>query len=134
MTTFNPELTWIDGAFASEKSITVEDGIITNIGQGDGSDKGGFLPGFVNAHSHAFQRGLRGRGEHFANGGDSFWGWREEMYKLVDELSVEKFRELCVQSFSEMLKAGITTVGEFHYFHHKKENDDTDSCPQFYLA
>ena len=123
MTTFNPELTWIDGAFASEKSITVEDGIITNIGQGDGSDKGAFLPGFVNAHSHAFQRGLRGRGEHFANGGDSFWGWREEMYKLVDKLSIDQFRGLCVQCFSEMRQSGITTVGKFHYFHHDKPTD-----------
>jgi len=123
MTTFNPELTWIDGAFASEKSITVEDGIITNIGQGDGSDKGAFLPGFVNAHSHAFQRGLRGRGEHFANGGDSFWDWREEMYKLVDKLSIDQFRGLCVQCFSEMRQSGITTVGEFHYFHHDKPTD-----------
>lgn len=123
MTTFNPELTWIDGAFASEKSITVEDGIITNIGQGDGSDKGAFLPGFVNAHSHAFQRGLRGRGEDFANGGDSFWGWREEMYKLVDKLSIDQFRGLCVQCFSEMRQSGITTVGEFHYFHHDNSTD-----------
>ena len=123
MTTYNPELAWIDGAFASEKSITVEDGIITNIGQGDGSDKGAFLPGFVNAHSHAFQRGLRGRGEHFANGENSFWGWREEMYKLVDTLSIDQFRALCVQCFSEMRQSGITTVGEFHYFHHDKETD-----------
>lgn len=123
MTVYNPELTWIDGEFVTNKSITVEDDIITSISEGDNSDRGAFLPGFVNAHSHAFQRGLRGRGEIFASGGDSFWGWREEMYKLVDELSVEKFRELCVQSFSEMRKAGITTVGEFHYFHHDKDND-----------
>ena len=123
MTIYNPELTWIDGAFASQKSITVENGIITNIGIGDGSDKGAFLPGFVNAHSHAFQRGLRGRGEHFTNGADSFWGWRQEMYKLVDTLSIDQFRGLCVQCFSEMRQSGITTVGEFHYFHHDKIAD-----------
>ncbi len=79
MTLFNPELVWIDGAFVPGKSITVKEGVITNIGDGDNSDKGAFLPGFVNAHSHAFQRGLRGKGENFASGGDSFWGWREEM-------------------------------------------------------
>ena len=123
MTTFNPELTWIGGEFYPRKSITVADGVITKIGEGDGSDKGAFLPGFVNAHSHAFQRGLRGRGETFVSGVDSFWGWREEMYKLVDELSVDQFRGLCVQSFTEMRQAGITTVGEFHYFHHDQEND-----------
>ncbi|HJN71425.1 MAG TPA: amidohydrolase family protein, partial [Phycisphaerales bacterium] len=124
MTVYNPELVWIDGKFSSRKSITVENGIIASIGEGDNSDKGAFLPGFVNAHSHAFQRGLRGRGENFEkNNLGGFWGWREEMYKLVDELTVDEFRGLCVQSFAEMRQAGITTVGEFHYFHHDKEND-----------
>ena len=123
MTIYNPELVWIDGAFHANKSIAIEEGAITAIGDGDNSDSGAYLPGFVNAHSHAFQRGLRGRGESFTSGGDSFWGWREEMYKLVDELSVDQFRGLCVQSFTEMRQAGITTVGEFHYFHHDQEND-----------
>ncbi len=124
MTIYNPELTWICGEFLAGKSITVENGKITAIGDGDNSDKGAFLPGFVNAHSHAFQRGLRGRGEQFQkNNFGGFWGWREEMYKLVDELTVDQFSELCVQCFSEMRGAGITTVGEFHYFHHDQEND-----------
>ena len=123
MTVYNPALTWINGVFLPNISIAVEDGKIAAIGVGDNSDKGAFLPGFVNAHSHAFQRGLRGRGEAFATGGDTFWGWREEMYKLVDQLSLDQFRMLCVQCFSEMRQAGITTVGEFHYFHHDKQND-----------
>ena len=123
MTTYNPELVWLDGSFVAKKSITVEQGVITGIGNGDGSDKGAFLPGFVNTHSHAFQRGLRGRGELFPSGSDSFWGWREEMYKLVAEISVSQFRKLCVQSFLEMREAGITTVGEFHYFHHDQDAD-----------
>jgi len=123
LTLFNPELTWIDGSFVANKCISVENGVITSIGEGDNSDKGAFLPGFVNAHSHAFQRGLRGRGENFNSGGDNFWQWREEMYKLVNELSVEQFRDVCVQCFTEMRQAGITTVGEFHYFHHGQEND-----------
>jgi len=123
MTCFNPELVWIDGVFVQNKSIVVEDGVITAIGDGDGSDAGAYLPGFVNTHSHAFQRGLRGRGENFEHGVDSFWGWREEMYNLVDELSIDQFRGLCVQSFLEMRDSGITSVGEFHYFHHNKETD-----------
>jgi formimidoylglutamate deiminase len=120
---YNPELAWLGGLFAANTSITVEDGTIVEIGDGDGSDKGAFLPGFVNAHSHAFQRGLRGRGEHFEEGADTFWSWREEMYQLVDELSVSDFRSLCINSFSEMRSAGITTVGEFHYLHHDQEAD-----------
>ncbi len=124
MSVYNPELVWIDGEFLKGKSITVEDGTITAIGEGDGSDKGAYLPGFVNAHSHAFQRGLRGLGESFESSAlGGFWGWREEMYKLVEELSLDQFRGLCVQCFFEMRQAGITTVGEFHYFHHDKEND-----------
>jgi formimidoylglutamate deiminase len=123
MTVYNPELVWIDGVFHPNKSITVKDGTITTIGKGDNSDKGAYLPGFVNAHSHAFQRGLRGRGETFTSGGDSFWEWREEMYKLVGELTVDQFRRLCIQCFSEMRQAGITTVGEFHYFHHDDRAD-----------
>ena len=123
MTVYNPELVWLDGVFVPDKSITVKNGIIVDIGDGDGSDNGAFLPGFVNAHSHAFQRGLRGRGEDFASKNDSFWGWREEMYRLVDELTVGAFRALCVQAFSEMRQAGITSVGEFHYLHHDSGQD-----------
>ena len=86
------------------------------------------LPGFINAHSHAFQRGLRGRGEHFPQGKGSFWTWREAMYQLVAELDDEAFYRLCLQAFREMRSAGITTVGEFHYFHHSPRAAD---CPGF---
>jgi formimidoylglutamate deiminase len=68
------------------------------------------LPGFVNAHSHAFQRGLRGRSE----GGD-FWEWRSSMLALAEGLSLEQVRSGYVQVYREMLAAGYTTVGEFHY-------------------
>lgn len=78
------------------------------------------LPGFVNAHSHAFQRGLRGRGETFPAGTGSFWTWREAMYALVKGLDAETLATLCRRTFSEMLAAGITTVGEFHYVHHRE--------------
>jgi formimidoylglutamate deiminase len=68
------------------------------------------LPGFVNAHSHAFQRALRGRTE----GGD-FWAWRESMLALAEGLSLEQVRSGYVQVYREMLSAGYTVVGEFHY-------------------
>jgi cytosine/adenosine deaminase-related metal-dependent hydrolase len=76
------------------------------------------LPGLVNAHSHAFQRGLRGLGERFPTGAGSFWSWREAMYGLVEQLGPEDFLAVTTQAFLEMRAAGITTVGEFHYFHH----------------
>jgi len=82
------------------------------------------LPGFINAHSHAFQRGLRGRGERFPAGAGSFWTWREAMYGLVARLDARELSRLCIQAFGEMLDAGITTVGEFHYVHHAGEGTD----------
>lgn len=81
------------------------------------------LPGFVNAHSHAFQRGLRGLGESFPEGAGSFWTWREAMYALVERMSADEIYRLSRQAFVEMRRCGITTVGEFHYLHH----DDTNS-------
>jgi len=68
------------------------------------------LPGFVNAHSHAFQRALRGRTE-----GDDFWGWRNAMLGLAGSLSVEQVRAGYVQVYREMLDAGYRVAGEFHY-------------------
>ena len=82
------------------------------------------LPGMVNAHSHAFQRGLRGRGETFPQGSGTFWTWREAMYRLVGELDEDLFYRLCLGAFHEMLACGITTVGEFHYLHHSPGDRD----------
>ncbi len=68
------------------------------------------IPGFVNAHSHAFQRGLRGRME----GGD-FWAWRDAMLALADEQTSQRVRTDYESVYREMLAAGYTAVGEFHY-------------------
>jgi formiminoglutamate deiminase len=73
------------------------------------------LPGLANAHSHAFQRALRGR-THRARG--SFWSWREAMYALAQVLDPDTLRDLARATFAEMALAGITLVGEFHYLHH----------------
>lgn len=82
------------------------------------------LPGFVNVHSHAFQRGLRGHGEQFPAGSGDFWSWREAMYRLVETLDPTRLFGLCVRAFGEMRDAGITAVGEFHYLHHAGEYAD----------
>jgi formimidoylglutamate deiminase len=68
------------------------------------------LPGFVDAHSHAFQRALRGRAE----GGD-FWAWRELMLELAGEQTPESVRTAYEATYAEMRAAGYTAVGEFHY-------------------
>lgn len=83
------------------------------------------LPGLVNTHSHAFQRGIRGRTEYplQPNQGDDFWSWRAVMYEAADRLSPEDVEALALALYVEMTKAGITQVGEFHYLHH--QNDGT---------
>jgi formiminoglutamate deiminase len=73
------------------------------------------LPGLANAHSHAFQRALRGR-THAGTG--SFWTWREQMYELAGRLDPDACFALSRAAFGEMALAGITCVGEFHYLHH----------------
>ncbi len=81
------------------------------------------LPGFVNAHSHAFQRSLRGRTEFLAAGHerDDFWSWREAMYGAATALDPEGVFAVSRQAFLEMALAGVTTVGEFHYLHHQPD-------------
>lgn len=77
------------------------------------------LPGLVNAHSHAFQRLLRGRTQGSAPGGtDDFWTWRETMVRAASGLDPDGVAVASRQCFLEMARAGITTVGEFHYLHH----------------
>lgn len=116
--------TWTGGSFASGVQVRVSgDGRIEAVGALGLSPTRrlagrALLPGMVDAHSHAFQRGLRGRGERFPGGAGSFWTWREAMYGLVERLDEAGFRRLCLQAFREMRAAGITTLGEFHYFHH----------------
>ncbi|ALG13546.1 formimidoylglutamate deiminase [Kibdelosporangium phytohabitans] len=73
------------------------------------------LPGFANAHSHAFHRALRGRTH--ADGG-TFWTWRTGMYALAGKLDPGSYRKLATAVYAEMALAGVTCVGEFHYVHH----------------
>jgi formimidoylglutamate deiminase len=77
------------------------------------------LPGLVNAHSHAFQRVIRGRTEQRTQSQrDTFWTWREMMYSAATRLSPEDVYDASRMTFLEMALGGITAVGEFHYLHH----------------
>ncbi|HWA93016.1 MAG TPA: formimidoylglutamate deiminase [Terracidiphilus sp.] len=75
------------------------------------------LPGLANAHSHTFQRLFRGRAEGRAIGGDTFWTWREQMYRAAAFVTPETLYDVARATFLEMLASGITVVGEFHYLH-----------------
>ena len=134
------ELTWDGAAFAPGLGVWIDgDGRIARVAPLDGPlaapdpERGppverlsgvALLPGFADAHSHAFQRGMRGQGERFAAGTGSFWTWREAMYRLVETLSPEKLFDLSLVAFREMRAAGITLVGEFHYLHHSASGGD----------
>lgn len=127
---FEADLTWNGEAFVAGLRVAANDGVIATVDT-DGPVtqrlRGkALLPGFINAHSHAFQRGLRGRGELFRAGTGSFWSWREAMYGLVESMSREQLLELTTTAYREMLRAGITTVGEFHYLHHSEKALDAE--------
>ncbi len=78
------------------------------------------LPAMVNAHSHAFQRDLRGAAERpapEAHSADDFWSWREAMYALARSHAPDSMRTVAARVFAEMAAAGYGAVGEFHYVH-----------------
>ena len=76
------------------------------------------FPGFVNAHSHGFQRLIRGKSESRVTSGRDFWSWRGTMYHAAAKLDAQDVYDVARMAFLEMLLSGTTTVGEFHYLHH----------------
>ncbi|MFQ5690830.1 MAG: formimidoylglutamate deiminase [Gemmatimonadota bacterium] len=114
----------------SDRTLVVsDDGVIEAIVPSRAEGPGGrapscagflALPGLPNAHSHAFQRALAGFGE-AARGEDSFWGWREAMYRLANALSPEDAYAVARHAYAEMLRGGFTSVAEFHYLHHRAD-------------
>jgi len=79
---------------------------------------GPIVPGMPNLHSHAFQRALAGRTGYASGEGDSFWTWRHAMYSSLARIDADAFEAIAAQAYVEMLKAGYTSVAEFHYVHH----------------
>ena len=124
---FLPDYLFWDGALRSDLALEVDEGGRV-LGARNGRAAQGverlpgraLLPGLVNAHSHAFQRLIRGRTEFAAlrPGRDDFWSWRDMMYRAASALDPEDVFVASRQAFLEMALAGITCVGEFHYLHH----------------
>jgi formimidoylglutamate deiminase len=92
------------------------------------------IPGFVNAHSHAFQRGMRGVIERVdrAHPHDDFWTWREAMYAAAGRLDPDSAHAVALLAYREMVAAGFVAVGEFHYVHHRP--DGTPYAPANAMA
>jgi formiminoglutamate deiminase len=125
VTSYVCELAWLpDGTTAADVVVEVADGRFTRIEPGGepppGAERlaGLVLPGLADAHSHAFHRALRGR-THADRG--TFWTWREVMYAVAERLDPDTYLALARAAFAEAALAGTTTIGEFHYLHHRPD-------------
>ena len=124
---YQPDLMLVDGVFRGGYALEVaDDGTIAYAGPVTGGSRDvhvqrmagrALLPGMVDIHSHSFQRALRGRAESRRRSGPDFWSWRNIMYRCALALTPEEIYDVARMAFLEMLFAGITTVGEFHYLH-----------------
>ena len=121
------EHAWLDDDVADGVLVECEEGVIVALARDVTAPadavrlSGMVVPGMANAHSHAFHRALRG---YVQTGTGSFWTWRDDMYALAAVLTPESYRTLATAVYGEMLLAGVTAVGEFHYLHH-----DVDGAP-----
>ncbi|WP_380167857.1 formimidoylglutamate deiminase [Jannaschia sp. R86511] len=114
------EHAWLPGGMATDVRLEVTGGMFSAVVPG-GSPAGAVrlpgvvLPGLADGHSHAFHRALRGRTH---AGGGSFWTWREQAYAVADRLDPDTYLALARAAYAELVLAGVTGVGEFHYLHH----------------
>jgi formimidoylglutamate deiminase len=136
LTAWLPELLYHDGHFRRDFALVTDDrtGRVVSVAPMNEHDAArvvrlknrALLPGMVNAHSHAFQRVIRGRTEFRTAERDSFWTWREQMYSAATRLSPEDLYDASRMAFLEMALSGITSVGEFHYIHHNADGAPYD--------
>jgi formimidoylglutamate deiminase len=134
-TLYRPDLMYIDGAFVRGRGVLVgDDGMIVEPTEDAAWDETtliemrgkAIVPGFVNVHSHSFQRLIRGKSESRIVSGKDFWSWRGTMYHAAAKLTPQQVYDVARMTFLEMLLAGTTTVGEFHYLHLAPDGDPYD--------
>ncbi len=122
----------LDTGWAKNVRITLSDdgfvgSILTDTQKEDAElIRGILIPGMPNIHSHAFQRAFSGFLESLSQTNDSFWSWRKTMYHFVDKLNPQQAFIIARQLYIEMLKAGYTSVTEFHYLHHDNNGNSYD--------
>ncbi|HEY0169405.1 MAG TPA: formimidoylglutamate deiminase [Pyrinomonadaceae bacterium] len=137
MKTFIPDLLYVGGRFLQGRALVCDAGgrvaAVPRVeelpDEGERVRLAGraMLPGMVNAHSHAFQRVIRGRTEYRgARASDSFWTWREMMYAAAARLAPDDVYDASRMAFMEMALGGVTSVGEFHYLHRSPEGAEYD--------
>ena len=125
MTKLYAENILIGSQWQTDKTIKLDsNGVIIDIydgkDQGSATLNGSVIPGMINCHSHAFQRAFAGFSEYRGNKQDSFWSWRDIMYRFVAKMTPEDAAIVAEYAFIELLKSGFTSVAEFHYLHHQQ--------------
>ncbi len=113
----------LPSGWARDVRIAIDAGHIASVAAGAVAQPGDEhhaigISGMPNLHSHAFQRGMAGLAEIRGATADSFWTWREVMYRFVGRMTPDDIEAVAAQAYVEMLEAGFTRVGEFHYIHH----------------
>jgi formiminoglutamate deiminase len=126
MTRLHAESVLLTNGWQKNVRLTLADGRIASIEIGvkpeAGDERHGVIvPGMPNLHSHAFQRAMAGLAEVRGPANDSFWSWRTVMYKFALSMTPEHVEAVAAQLYMEMLEAGFSRVGEFHYLHHDKD-------------
>ncbi len=120
MTRLLLERAWLGGEMRSNVLVEIEAGRFVRV-EADRPDadaeavQGLVIPGLANTHSHAFHRALRGRTQRDRG---TFWTWREQMYAVAERLDPDSYHRLATATYAEMVAAGTSAVGEFHYLHH----------------
>ncbi|HQT46316.1 MAG TPA: formimidoylglutamate deiminase [Acidocella sp.] len=119
----------LPGGIAENVALQIEDGVIRalDVGAVPTAETYGFaLPGMPNLHSHSFQRAIAGLTERRGGAADSFWTWRDLMYRFALRMSPEEVEIVATQAFIEMLEGGFCSVAEFHYLHHAPDGTPYD--------
>jgi formimidoylglutamate deiminase len=131
---FHLELALTPEGWRRDVVIRIDHGVIVSVEEpGDRSAErvsGVVVPGLPNLHSHAFQRAMAGLTERRGSDTDSFWTWREAMYRFVERLSPDDLEAIAAFAYMEMLEAGFTTVAEFHYLHHQPDGTPYDKVAE----
>jgi formimidoylglutamate deiminase len=120
MKTLDAAMLWTPAGWQADAGFDIDDaGRIAAMRKAEPSGSASWIvPGIANLHSHAFQRAMAGMAERQTNPSDSFWTWRETMYRFAARFDPDSLYAVAAQLYVEMLEAGYTTVCEFHYLHH----------------
>jgi formiminoglutamate deiminase len=125
----------LPGGWAGDVRLGFEAGLIASVETGRAPEPDDIrhpvgVPGMANVHSHAFQRAMAGLTERRGPATDTFWTWRETMYRFALSIGPEETEAVAALLYAEMLEAGFTAVGEFHYLHHAPDGRPYDNIAE----